>query len=197
MSEKPKESSVATTTPAAPPPTIDAAALGALIDDIVARRLKDALAARSVDDRFEEEMALLRGTKRPLPHEQLVECASPVTKATFTARLLMPRKEGGQYRVVELIDYTKPDGWDRSVSNGGLVPDGVEIYGQDGKMTLRFGASVNQNYYNRDNRDVMGKPLEPQYRADYAPKPGSVSLTPEEMTKLGITVADVEAAKKK
>jgi hypothetical protein len=180
--------------------SVPASALADLISAAVDRRVAEIMGAKSPDQKIAEAMAAQRGTNNPGQQEQLVDCRSPITKSTFTARLLLPRKPGGQYRVVELLDYERPDGWDRHAADGGLVPNGTSIHKTDERgdptpaFDARFALSVVRDYYNRDNRALIGKPLDPVWRVDAVAAPGSVTLTPEQMSKLGISAEQITAA---
>lgn len=187
--------------PAIPEPTVQvpASTLADLIAAAVDRRVAEIMTAKGPDERIADAMAAQRGQNMPAPHEALVDCVSPITGATFTARMLMPRRPGAPWRVVELLDYTRPEGWDRLQQDGGLVPNGVELKNEvTGKPSQKFMLSVHRDYYVKDNQQLLGKPLPDLWRVDRpsnaAPPAGSVVLTPEQLQALGITADQVQAA---
>ena len=111
------------TPPAAPEPTVvlQSSALAELIGAAVRAEVAKIMTAKGPDERIAEAMAVQRGQTLPQPIEAAVDCRSPITGAIFTVRLLQPRKPGYTPRVVELLDYERPEGWDRSIDDGGKV----------------------------------------------------------------------------
>lgn len=176
------------------PATITQDALSALIATAVRAELANIMTAKSPDQRMTEAMASARGQDRPAAPEFLVACRSPITNATFTARLIESKSLGT--RVVELLDYQRPDGWDRKKVDGGLVPDGDEMpmKNADGSPSKKYAMWLYNNFWQKDSNAIGGKPLPNQWRADYATPEGAVVLTKEQLAKLGITPAEIAAA---
>lgn len=178
--------------------TLPASALQAMITALVEKGVQEALKVRSPDERYEEELRVQRGRNPPL-EEQLVPCTSPLNGSTFTARLTR-RRASDPFRVVELLDYKMPEGWDKSKANGGLVENGVQIINDvTGQYEPKFMWQTQKRYYLADNGVLIGggeggKPLPPQFRTDFAPAPGSVTLTPAQMAKLGFSAEQLETA---
>ena len=165
-----------------------------LVRDAVKAQVAAIMTAKLPDDQIREAIERQRGIGKPTAPEFLVACRSPITGATFTARLVESRSLGK--RVVEMLDYQRPDGWDRKVQDGGLVEDGdqmplKEADGSPGKRSVRW---LYEMFWQRDANELGGKPLPDQWRADYAPAPGSVTLTPEQIASLGLTPEQLQAA---
>jgi hypothetical protein len=180
--------------PAPAPATITQDALSTLIASAVRAELANIMTAKSPDQRMTEAMASARGQDRPAAEEFLIACRSPITNATFTARMVDSKSIGK--RVVELLDYQRPEGWDRKKADGGIVPDGDEmpIKNADGSPSKKYTMWLYNNFWQRDINALGGKPLPNQWRADYATPEGAVVLTKEQLAKLGITPAEIEAA---
>jgi hypothetical protein len=192
---KPTEAQPTEAPPITPPPaTITHDALSALIATAVRAELANIMTAKSPDQRMTEAMASARGQDRPAAPEFLVACRSPITNATFTARLLDSKAIGK--RVVELLNYERPEGWDRKKVDGGLVPDGDEmpLKNADGSPSKKYAMWLYNTYWQRDVNALGGKPLPDQWRVDYATPEGAVVLTKEQLAKLGITPAEIAAA---
>ena len=127
-----------------PTVTVTMSALEALINSSIDARVRDRLAevqSKSFDEGMQERMDRMRGKDRPLPPEELVPCVSPITGATFTVRLIMSRAYP-QGRVVELLDYVRPEGWDKHKDDGGLYNDVRE-----NMVPLVPGQTLNKGQY--------------------------------------------------
>lgn len=176
-----------------------------VLADLIASKVREEVAklmtATSPDEAIQKALDRHRGKDRPLPPEELVECASPITGATFTARLIASRTYPAG-RVIELLEYTRPAGWDRHKVDGGLVPDGMEMVSQfrPGKPDALYANWVRKTFWEKDLEVLVGRALPPQWRVDAARAgtadvpAGSVILTPDQLEKLGITAADVAKA---
>ena len=69
-------------------------------------------------------------------------------------------------RVVELLSYTKPEGWDRTVSESnpfGLA-EGVGQRLPNGDLTRRAKHGVYERFWQTDLRANIGRPVNPGYR---------------------------------
>ena len=190
MSEKNK--------PAAPEPTatvpVPTTAFAEMVEALVQKGIAKAMSLKTPDDIYEEGLRLQR-TRNPPLEEELVPCVSPITKATFSAKIQKGRGPDGQWRVVEFVDYARPDGWDRWQQDGGLVPNGTAIMNDvTNQLEPKFMWEVHRKYYKADNDALMGRPLPPQFRVDFAPAPGSIVLTPDQMKKLGISADQIAEA---
>jgi hypothetical protein len=71
---------------------------------------------------FDKAMKLIRGGDRPAAKIRHEDCVSPLTGASFRAKVV-ESKMTPLGRVIDLEDYTWPDGVDVPVSQGGLMPD--------------------------------------------------------------------------
>jgi hypothetical protein len=95
--------------------TITPSILKSLIKDGVA----EILGSKSHDESMAERMRAMRGQDRPLPPEELIACRSPITGATMKARVIFSRSTPGG-RIVEMLDYVRPEAAERHVDDGGL-----------------------------------------------------------------------------
>ena len=95
--------------------TVTPSILKTLIRDGVA----EILSSKTHDEGMAERMRTMRGQDRPPPPEELVACRSPLTGSTMMVRIVKSRTTPGG-RVVEILDYVKPAGWDVHVEDGGL-----------------------------------------------------------------------------
>jgi hypothetical protein len=179
--------------PAAPAQTITTDALSTLIAAAVRAEVAKLMTQSTPDEQIVTALDRARGKDKPLPKEDHVKCVSPLTGARFTAHLLWSRTypEG---RVIEIEDYERPPGWDVSRANGGAVPDGLEMKDQSGRPAKRYTNWLRIEYWQKDLVALISKPLPAQWRAENAPEPGSVTLSPAQLAKLGITAADVADA---
>lgn len=129
----------------------------------------------SPDELHEKLMASLRGQDQDLEPFHLIEvhqgCLSD-TGATFDAEVHYPAlRKGGKIvgrdakrgLVKVLSNYTWPEGVDKHVSQGGLVPDGMEmkeLSGQwIGQETDAYRQWKYEEFYKADNKRYVGKPL--------------------------------------
>jgi hypothetical protein len=150
--------------------TLTASALAALVETAASgaadRRVAEILGGKSHDEKMVELMDKQRGKDRPLPKEELVPCKSPITGADFMARLIFS-KSFPSGRIVELLDYVRPDGWDKHVSQGGLYQGDLEWMGagqnNGGSESLTKGQHkyrfwIYSNFWQRDWNTLSGKP---------------------------------------
>ena len=144
--------------------TLTLDALRALVKDQVQEGTRSELAklmtATTVDERMQQAMDAMRGKNRPLPPETLVVCRSPVTGATFALRLVHS-KAFPEGRVVEMVDYARPEGWDRHREDGGLYEgprEMMSINSETGLQHLRYRTWVYQTFWQTDWNSVSGKP---------------------------------------
>lgn len=149
--------------------TVDLDTLNALLDAKVEARLKEmrAVEVKPLDERFQDEMDALRGKQMPALPEETHACESPITGATFTARVLKSRS-WPMGRIVELVDYKHPDGTDVHVADGGRCPDGKPIRHKDGSLTVDFKQWRYQEFWKRDLVDLVGKPFASYYSIEEA-----------------------------
>lgn len=144
--------------------TVDAAALKALVEAQVEAKVQERLAAmnmleaKTADDRFKDTMDHMRGRNGEQHPEEEHACESPATGATFKARVIRSRSFP-KGRVVELLEYTEPAGYDVHTSDGGLVPDGVPIRSKEGSFTPQFKMWRYQTFWRRDLSEFVGKPF--------------------------------------
>jgi hypothetical protein len=118
------------------------------------------LESRSADDLFQAQHDRDRGIGRPLAPETLVPCTSPLTGSTFTARTVSSRAYPSG-RVMELLDYQRPTGWDVHRDNGGLydgVPEDLIPVPTTGKVPVKFAKWVFQTFWQTDANALLGKP---------------------------------------
>lgn len=168
--------------------TINAEALQELVRAearaLLAEELPHQLAPqiRTLEEKFTGDMAAMRGHDRPPLVERMIACKSPATGSTFQARIVESRG-WPQGKVVDLVDYTHPDGIDKHVADGGIVPDGLNIrIGADraGKAKLPDGTEITisvgdftpeykmwkyAEYWKRDLVEFVGKPFAEYIRA--------------------------------
>ncbi len=195
MSEPENKSKSKAVEKSEPTATVTVTDLSKLIQDAVDARLAEIMTAKSPDDRIRDAMERQRGIGVPTAAEFLVPCVSPITKAKFTARLIASKSLGA--RVVELLDYERPAGWDTKKQDGGIVPDGDQMPLKDpqtGKPGSRYVKWLYETFWQRDAAELGGKQLPDQWRATYAPEPGSVTLSPEQIQRLGINADQLRAA---
>jgi hypothetical protein len=88
-----------------------------LLASLVSAEVAKIMTAKTPDQRIAEAMSIQRGTNRPPREEMTVACKSPMTGATFNARL--ERLTDGTLGVTELLDYERPAGWDKTKQDGG------------------------------------------------------------------------------
>ena len=74
---------------------------------------------KSYEEQSVDVLRKIRGQDRPPIPEELVPCRSPLTGSTMVVRVTKSRTTPGG-RVVEILDYVRPEGWDRHESDGGL-----------------------------------------------------------------------------
>jgi hypothetical protein len=68
--------------------------------------------------------------------------------------------------VVRIRDYQYPDGVDHHISEGGLVPNGMQMKNAGGTDLATFKQWKWETFYQQDLRAWIGKPLPVYVRAD-------------------------------
>jgi hypothetical protein len=177
--------------------TVTEGALEMLIASAVRAEVAKLMTASTPDEQIQKALDRARGKDRPLPKEEAIACFSPVTKARFTARLIAS-SVFPQGRVIELLDYVRPDGWDVPRLDGGLVPDGMDRKNDRGELSKEFANWARKEFWQKDLEMLVGRPLPDQWRADYTSSApvGSVVITAEQLERLGITAEQIQAATK-
>lgn len=120
------------------------------------------------DEKLADLARQYSGVDRAVPREKLVPCVSEDTGATFTARVIESRSDPNG-RIVELLDYKRPDGCDRHVDDmpPGLVPKGLMIHRSDnGHPTLQYKQWLWTTFWQADLRRFVGLPLKTRFRAN-------------------------------
>jgi hypothetical protein len=185
---------------------IGASDFASLVKNAVDARMVELATAKTHDEQIRDAIDAQRGKGRPLPPEQLIYCKSPITGSTFTARLIESRNKEIGNRVVELLDYQRPQGWNVHKMDGGMVPDvwplveGEDIdvpFDPKRKPGLKFSSWFWAEFLQKDAAALIGLPLPKNWRAPAAGEvepSGSITLTPEQMTQLGITPEQIRAA---
>lgn len=146
--------------PEAPPTTITVTP--EVLNQLINARLAEVL-GRNFDEKFEEEYGKMRGKGRPLDPEELVPCRSPSTGSTFTVRLVISRAFPSG-RVVELLDYVRPDGTDRHAKDGGLyngLPEDMNPVPPGEAMKARqfvYMEWLYKSFFAADWNAISGKP---------------------------------------
>jgi hypothetical protein len=106
---------------------------------------------------------------------RLIASKSPWTDATFDAKLIESAKHPDG-RIVELHGYTHPLAIYRTASNGGVCPDGFDIFSQHGlvwtdlakeppkqALTPHFRQWRYETYYLRDMKMLIGTGMKALY----------------------------------
>src|SRR5271166_74168 len=140
--------------------TLPASALAELIASAVREEVAKVASKPRPDSQMQEAMDRLRGKDIPPPPEEVRECLSPLTGSRFKVRLVMSRAFPGG-RVMEMFDYVRPEGWDKHKEDGGLcdlVRDQMLINQQTGKHFLKYLEYVYKAYWQRDWKELSGKP---------------------------------------
>jgi hypothetical protein len=103
--------------------TVDVDTLNELIDAKVRAGIATAQATARVNaDDFAQTMRKVRGQDQPPTPIRHEECESPLTGARFRAKIMASRSSP-LGRVIDLEDYTWPDGVTVPQSQGGRMPD--------------------------------------------------------------------------
>jgi hypothetical protein len=129
---------------------------------VAEKHLRD-LQQRDPDAVIREQLARMRGVGRPLrPEPTPIFCRSPLTGATFRVRLVAT-PEHPEGVATELLDYTRPEGWDRPRSEGGLF-DGLREEMLSNKpgaradaWSFRYGRWVWTTFMQADQRATVDK----------------------------------------
>lgn len=154
------------TEPASPGITISFTELEKLIESRTKDAVAQILGGKTVDEQMQERMDLARGKHRPLPPEEKIHCRSPLSGASFTVRVVTS-KSFPDGRVVEILDYVRPEGWDKHKDDGGLY-DGLreemvppERIADSERMTKaqhRYRMWLYKSFWQKDWNAISGKP---------------------------------------
>lgn len=141
-----------------PQVTLPASALAELIASQVRSEVARIMSSKTPDERMSEAMAEQRGLNRPPIPESFVACRSPITGATFRVRLAMS-KTFPSGRVVEIVDYVRPPGWDQSKGQGGLYEGDAEtMTDEKGNPSKKYVGWVYKSFWQKDWNELSGKP---------------------------------------
>lgn len=162
--------------------TVSETALEALIEKAVQARIEGGRSQDPLSQRLEAAAQAQRLTETRYEYE------SPTTGNRFTAVVVASRAYPlGRIQTIE--DIRHPDGIDRSVDNGGLVPRGMEIHRLDGHghatqdLSNAYKTWRMQNYYLPDLIAFIGKPHQPYWLASEADKRRQDLARAEELAK--------------
>jgi hypothetical protein len=148
----------------------------AVFKELISSQVREVLTSKTQDEQIQEKLRQMRGQDRPLPPEEVVDCRSPITGATFKARCTMSRAYPAG-RVVEIVDYVLPDGADVPRDDGGLCDmprEKIFIQREDGEFTKDFTKPYlfwrYASYWAKDWNEVSGQPASflAQWRAPAA-----------------------------
>jgi hypothetical protein len=148
----------------------------AVFKELLQSQVREVLTSKTQDEQIQERLRQMRGQDRPPPPEELVPCRSPITGATFKARCVMS-KAFPAGRIVEILDYTHPEGIDVPRADGGLCDMPIEkmfIQREDGEFTRDFTKPYlywrYQSYWAKDWNEISGQPASflAQWRAPVA-----------------------------
>jgi hypothetical protein len=129
--------------------------------------------ALSEEEQFHalERLASERPTLKEIPQQRV----RSRTGATFIPRVVCSRPFP-KGRVVELLEYTHPEGLDRRIEEGGLVPDGL-LPGKEGQSArgnpIQFKQWKYTNFWKRDLETYVGS------SAEFLPPPIAVEQAAE------------------
>lgn len=90
-----------------------------MLSTLVAAEVAKLHKSKDYDEALQESLDHQRGKDRPIAPEELIPCRSPTTGAVFTARVIKSRATPGG-RIVELLDYVRPDAAEKHVEDGGM-----------------------------------------------------------------------------
>jgi hypothetical protein len=132
-----------------------AAAAKAAVEGVLASQAKATVATvdASPEEQFDAQKKAALGAPRPGPEPTYVKNCPSVTGATFTAKI------DHRGKVTELLDYECPTGVDALVTEGGIVPSGYRIGGNEHahwKWSSFWQADINA---------FVGKPLPAHVKA--------------------------------
>ena len=116
------------------------------------------MTARTPDESMAAAMQALRGTTKPRAPEGLIPCRSPITDATFSARVVRSRAFP-KGRILELLDYQRPEGWDKHKDDGGLYLGPRELMQVDSQGVPHWGYRkwVYEEFWAKDIAALAGK----------------------------------------
>ena len=137
-----------------------------VLKELIASSTRDQLAAlsgKTFDDGMSERMRQMRGQDRPLPPEELIQCRSPITGSTMTARVIMSRQFPAG-RIVEVLDYKRPDGSDLHIDDGGkyagtkrdMIP--VQPGEEPNAEQFQYISYLYREFFAKDWNAISGRP---------------------------------------
>jgi hypothetical protein len=115
------------------------------------------------DQNISAHVADLKGTNRPRPRERLLPFLSPESNATMLLRVI-ESKGYPDGRIVDLLEYTYPEGFDVYQHAGGLVPDGLQMTRPDnGHKLPKYNQWLYDTFWKRDLNAYVGRPMSRRY----------------------------------
>lgn len=145
-------------TPTAPEATITIT-MGAL-QQLIKAGIAETM-GKTFDDKMRDDIDRIRGRNVPPPPEELIACVSPLTGARFTARAIKSRSLP-QGRIVELLDYVQPEGWNVHKEDGGMYdgdPGTLKENPQTGLPMMKFRVWAYNMFWKKDWAELSGKPI--------------------------------------
>lgn len=141
--------------------------LPAIISALKGSSSSSELAPRPEDEAQASMIRKLQGLDRALPPTRRERRKGRETGATFVA-LIVPNSVFPKGRVERIDDYTHPEGVDRHVQEGGLVPDGMSIrHPNTGTLQPKYKQWLYEAFllgdlrrFVRDDRNMSGKGVE-------------------------------------
>ena len=131
---------------------------------LIEAKVRDAMAAaaKPFDEGMQERMDRQRGKDRPPIPEEMVRCKSPMTGATMTVRITKSRTTPSG-RIVEMLDYVRPEGWDKHKDDGGLYAGNRDWMRREEGKPLdkgqhKFAEWVYRTFWLADWTALHGKP---------------------------------------
>lgn len=137
----------------------------AVFRELISSQVREVLTSKTQDEQIQERLRQMRGQDRPPPPEEIIECRSPITGATFKARATKSRAfpDG---RIAEILDYTHPVGIDVAKQDGGLCDlstDKMFVQRDNGQFTDEFTKPYlfwrYQSYWAKDWNELSGQPI--------------------------------------
>lgn len=125
--------------------------------------LKSLAAKSGIDpDSLPERMKRLDRERKPQLQRRFPNQKSHDTASTFTIRVVKSDAPGFEHgRIVELMHYRWPEGFDVSVQLGGLMPEGYNTSRKpDGTYNIRFASWLYETFWLADyHRYLKGRAL--------------------------------------